>query len=138
MVAPMGIFMLATMGKTYVTKPLDVAVYGGLSAVFIAALAGTRTQTLVDALSPMARRKRPICVASQGSRGSKYSRPLKNCQYRFSLQRCTNFLRHAPAAKLHCALTKQILGQTLFFATVLPLELGRQRLFDSISGESRC
>jgi hypothetical protein len=36
---------------------------------------------------PSTRRKRPICVASHGRRGSWYAMPLKSCQTTFSLQR---------------------------------------------------
>jgi uncharacterized protein (DUF305 family) len=48
MVAPMGIIMLATMGSMYASKRLNVIIYGGLGLVFIAALAGTRAQALID------------------------------------------------------------------------------------------
>lgn len=47
MVAPMGIIMLATMRRMYANRPLNVAIHVGLSIVFVAALAGTRTQSLV-------------------------------------------------------------------------------------------
>jgi uncharacterized protein (DUF305 family) len=47
MVAPMGIIMLATMRGMYSSKRLNAALYVGLTIVFIAALAGTRTQSLV-------------------------------------------------------------------------------------------
>jgi uncharacterized protein (DUF305 family) len=47
MVAPIGIVMLATMKGMYASRPLNLAIYAGLSVVFIAALAGTRTQSLV-------------------------------------------------------------------------------------------
>ncbi|MEJ6846872.1 DUF305 domain-containing protein [Sinorhizobium fredii] len=48
MVAPMGIIMLATMGGMYKKKGLNVALYLGLAALFVAAFAGTRTQALID------------------------------------------------------------------------------------------
>ncbi|OAP35202.1 DUF305 domain-containing protein [Sinorhizobium glycinis] len=47
MVAPMGIIMLATMGGMYQHKGLNAALYIGLALLFVAAFAGTRTQTLV-------------------------------------------------------------------------------------------
>jgi uncharacterized protein (DUF305 family) len=47
MVAPMGVIMLATMGGMYPDKRLNAALYLGLAALFVAALAGTRTQALV-------------------------------------------------------------------------------------------
>ncbi|OWZ89193.1 DUF305 domain-containing protein [Sinorhizobium sp. LM21] len=48
MVAPMGIIMLATMGGMYKWKGLNAALYLGLAALFVVALAGTRTQALID------------------------------------------------------------------------------------------
>jgi uncharacterized protein (DUF305 family) len=47
MLAPMGIIMLATMAGMYRNKRLNAALYLGLGALFLAALAGTRTQALV-------------------------------------------------------------------------------------------
>ncbi|MDX3977423.1 DUF305 domain-containing protein [Shinella sp.] len=47
MVAPMGVIMLATMGKMYGNKRLNILLYIGLAALFFAALAGTRTQALI-------------------------------------------------------------------------------------------
>lgn len=48
MVAPMGIIMLATMRGMYHRKGLNAVLYAGLGALFLLALAGTRTQALVD------------------------------------------------------------------------------------------
>jgi uncharacterized protein (DUF305 family) len=48
MVAPMGILMLATMRGMYRSKGLNALLYAGLAALFVLALAGTRTQALVD------------------------------------------------------------------------------------------
>jgi uncharacterized protein (DUF305 family) len=48
MVAPMGIIMLATMRGMYHRKGLNALLYAGLAALFVLALAGTRTQALVD------------------------------------------------------------------------------------------
>lgn len=48
MLAPMGIIMLATMGGMYRNRGLNVGLYLGLIALFVAAFAGTRTQTLID------------------------------------------------------------------------------------------
>ena len=47
MVAPMGIIMLATMPGMYRSKALNAALYAGLALVFVAALAGTRQQTVI-------------------------------------------------------------------------------------------
>ncbi|MDX0973335.1 DUF305 domain-containing protein [Sinorhizobium medicae] len=47
MVAPMGIIMLATMGRMYQHKALNAALYIGLALLLLAAFAGTRAQTLV-------------------------------------------------------------------------------------------
>lgn len=47
MVAPMGIIMLATMGGMYRNRGLNVALYIGFAALFVAAFAGTRFQTLI-------------------------------------------------------------------------------------------
>jgi uncharacterized protein (DUF305 family) len=47
MVAPMGMIMLATMGSMYPRKRLNLSIHLGLAIVFVAALAGTRTQALV-------------------------------------------------------------------------------------------
>ncbi|WP_425571264.1 DUF305 domain-containing protein [Roseateles puraquae] len=48
MLAPMGVIMLATMGKMYVNKPLNLALYAGLTVLFLASLLATRRQALVD------------------------------------------------------------------------------------------
>ncbi|MDK1385659.1 hypothetical protein ILFOPFJJ_03676 [Ensifer psoraleae] len=48
MVAPMGIIMLATMGAMYRSTRLNVGLCLGLVALFVVALAGTRTQALID------------------------------------------------------------------------------------------
>lgn len=48
MVAPMGIIMLATMGGMYKWKGLNAALYLGLTALFVVAFAGTRSQALID------------------------------------------------------------------------------------------
>lgn len=48
MLAPMGIIMLAAMGGMYRNRGLNVGLYLGLIALFVAAFAGTRTQTLID------------------------------------------------------------------------------------------
>lgn len=47
MVAPMGIIMLATMSGMYRNKGLNVALYIGLVALFVAAFGGTRTQAVI-------------------------------------------------------------------------------------------
>ncbi|QFZ81384.1 DUF305 domain-containing protein [Variovorax paradoxus] len=47
MVAPMGIFMLATMRGMYRNKAINGALYTGLAMLFVAALAGTRQQSLI-------------------------------------------------------------------------------------------
>jgi hypothetical protein len=47
MVAPMGIIMLATMGGMYPDRRLNVALHAGLALLFVAALAGTRSQALI-------------------------------------------------------------------------------------------
>ena len=47
MVAPMGMIMLATMRGMYRSKALNAALYAGLALVFVAALAGTRQQTVI-------------------------------------------------------------------------------------------
>jgi uncharacterized protein (DUF305 family) len=48
MVAPMGVIMLATMRGMYRSRGLNAVLHAGLAAVFALALAGTRTQALVD------------------------------------------------------------------------------------------
>jgi len=48
MVAPMGIFMLATMRGMYASRRANAALYAGLAVVFILALAATRLQARVD------------------------------------------------------------------------------------------
>ena len=48
MLAPMGMIMLATMGSMYGNKPLNLALYAGLAALFAASLWATRAQALVD------------------------------------------------------------------------------------------
>ncbi|WP_457442321.1 DUF305 domain-containing protein [Roseateles sp. P5_E4] len=48
MLAPMGVIMLATMGKMYRNRRLNLALYAGLAALFIASLLATRRQALVD------------------------------------------------------------------------------------------
>jgi uncharacterized protein (DUF305 family) len=48
MVAPMGIIMLATMGEMYSNRGLNLALYVGLTVLFVAAFTGTRTQALID------------------------------------------------------------------------------------------
>lgn len=48
MLAPMGVIMLATMGKMYGNKPLNLALYAGLTVLFFASLLATRRQALVD------------------------------------------------------------------------------------------
>lgn len=47
MVAPMGIIMLATMRGMYHNKSLNVVLCAGLAALFVAAFAGTRQQTVI-------------------------------------------------------------------------------------------
>jgi uncharacterized protein (DUF305 family) len=47
MVAPMGIIMLATMRGMYTRKALNASLYAGLAIVFVAALAGTRQQSVI-------------------------------------------------------------------------------------------
>ena len=47
MVAPMGIIMLATMRGMYTRTALNMALYAGLALLFVAALAGTRQQTVI-------------------------------------------------------------------------------------------
>jgi uncharacterized protein (DUF305 family) len=47
MVAPMGILMLATMGGMYPERRLNLALYAGFALIFMAAFAGTRSQTLI-------------------------------------------------------------------------------------------
>jgi uncharacterized protein (DUF305 family) len=47
MVAPMGIIMLATMRGMYRNKALNGALHVGLAVLFVAALAGTRQQSLI-------------------------------------------------------------------------------------------
>lgn len=48
MLAPMGMIMLATMGKMYSNRPLNLALYVGLAVLFVASLLATRSQALVD------------------------------------------------------------------------------------------
>jgi hypothetical protein len=48
MLAPMGVIMLATMGKMYGDKRLNLALYAGLVLLCIASLLATRRQALVD------------------------------------------------------------------------------------------
>jgi uncharacterized protein (DUF305 family) len=47
MVAPMGIIMLATMRSMYRKKVVNAILYGVLAILFVAALAGTRQQTVI-------------------------------------------------------------------------------------------
>lgn len=47
MVAPMGIIMLATMRGMYRNKAINGVLYAGLAVLFVAALAGTRQQSLI-------------------------------------------------------------------------------------------
>jgi uncharacterized protein (DUF305 family) len=47
MVAPMGILMIATMGGMYRNKVLNGAILAGLAALFVAAFAATRAQSLI-------------------------------------------------------------------------------------------
>lgn len=47
MVSPMGIVMLATMREMYPNKVWNVALYVGLTVIFVAAFAATRTQTAI-------------------------------------------------------------------------------------------
>jgi uncharacterized protein (DUF305 family) len=47
MVAPMGIFMLATMRSMYTNRTANVAIYVGLTLLFAAGLAGTRQQAVI-------------------------------------------------------------------------------------------
>lgn len=47
MVAPMGILMLVMMGGMYQNKRLNFFLFAGLALLFVAALTGTRNQTLV-------------------------------------------------------------------------------------------
>lgn len=47
MLAPMGIIMLAMMGSMYINKPLNLALYAGLTVLFFASLYATRDQTLI-------------------------------------------------------------------------------------------
>jgi uncharacterized protein (DUF305 family) len=47
MVAPMGILMLATMRGMYRRRALNAALYAVLALLFLAALAGTRQQTVI-------------------------------------------------------------------------------------------
>lgn len=48
MLAPMGVIMLATMGKMYGNRRLNLALYAGLAVLFVASLLATRRQALVD------------------------------------------------------------------------------------------
>lgn len=48
MLAPMGMILLATMGSMYGNKPLNLALFAGLAALFAASLWATRAQALVD------------------------------------------------------------------------------------------
>ncbi|WP_209605178.1 DUF305 domain-containing protein [Sinorhizobium kostiense] len=48
MVAPMGIIMLATMGRMYKSKGLNIFLYLGLAGLFVVAFAGTRMQAGID------------------------------------------------------------------------------------------
>jgi uncharacterized protein (DUF305 family) len=48
MVAPMGMLMLATMRGMYKNKRLNAGIYVGLAVLFIAALAGTRQQSVIS------------------------------------------------------------------------------------------
>jgi uncharacterized protein (DUF305 family) len=50
MVAPMGVIMLLTMRGMYKRKGLNAALYAGLAVVFVAALAGTRQQSVIGDL----------------------------------------------------------------------------------------
>lgn len=47
MVAPMGILMLLTMSAMYPRKSLNVALYAAFGLMFVAALAATRSQSLI-------------------------------------------------------------------------------------------
>jgi uncharacterized protein (DUF305 family) len=47
MVAPMGILMLAMMGRMYQNKRLNLALYVGFVILFAAAFTGTRTQAFI-------------------------------------------------------------------------------------------
>lgn len=46
--APMGVFMLATMGGMYRRKALNLAMYGAFVALTIGSLWATRAQALID------------------------------------------------------------------------------------------
>ncbi|CAH1655067.1 MULTISPECIES: DUF305 domain-containing protein [unclassified Chelatococcus] len=48
MAAPMGIIMLATMGRMYTRRGLNTALYLGFAALSVASFAATRTQALVE------------------------------------------------------------------------------------------
>jgi len=47
MVAPMGIIMLATMRGMYPNKAINGVLYAALAILFVAALAGTRQQSVI-------------------------------------------------------------------------------------------
>ncbi|MCZ4432164.1 DUF305 domain-containing protein [Agrobacterium sp. SOY23] len=47
MVAPMGILMLATMGRMYPNKRLNLFLHAGLALLFVMAFTATRSQTLI-------------------------------------------------------------------------------------------
>ena len=47
MLAPMGAIMLATMPRMYPNKQLNIGLYAMLAIVFVAALAGIRTQSAI-------------------------------------------------------------------------------------------
>lgn len=47
MVAPMGIIMLATMGGMYANRKLNAVLHLGLTILFLAAFAATRTQAFI-------------------------------------------------------------------------------------------
>lgn len=48
MVAPMGVLMLATMRGMYMRRGVNLALYVGLTAIFVLAFAATRLQAGVD------------------------------------------------------------------------------------------
>jgi uncharacterized protein (DUF305 family) len=48
MLAPMGMIMLATMRSMYGNKPLNLALFAGLTILLVASFVATRSQALVD------------------------------------------------------------------------------------------
>jgi len=48
MAAPMGVIMLATMGRMYANKRINTALHAALVLLFVLALAGTRLQVRID------------------------------------------------------------------------------------------